>query len=89
MMLQHPSLSWLVHPPTLFVCFLRICAFFSLLFSAASINNGFSGQDAQMANIPVDAIYGSYLGVMFSSRTRFLVKQLVRESNIMTTHELY
>jgi hypothetical protein len=32
-----------------------------------------------MANIPVDAIYGSFLGVMFSFRTRFLVKQLVSQ----------
>jgi hypothetical protein len=31
-----------------------------------------------MACIPYEAVYGCYLGVMFSSRTRFLIKQLVR-----------
>jgi hypothetical protein len=30
-----------------------------------------------MACIPYEAVYGCYLGVMFSSRTRFLIKQLV------------
>ena len=33
-----------------------------------------------MACIPYEAVYGCYLGVMFSSRTRFLIKQLVRKS---------
>jgi hypothetical protein len=30
-----------------------------------------------MAGIPYEAVYGSFLGLMFSSRTRFLMKQLV------------
>jgi hypothetical protein len=36
-----------------------------------------------MATVPVNAIYGTYLGVMFSTRTRFLIKQLVRNLNVL------
>jgi hypothetical protein len=36
-----------------------------------------------MACIPYEAVYGCYLGVMFSSRTRFLIKQLVRKSTFV------
>ena len=36
-----------------------------------------------MACIPYEAVYGSYLGIMFSSRTRFLIKQLVRNTKFL------
>ena len=34
-------------------------------------------QDVHMESIPFEAIYGYYFGLLFSTRTRFLLKQLV------------
>ena len=31
-----------------------------------------------MSTIPFESVYGCYFGLMFSTRTRFLLKQLVR-----------
>jgi hypothetical protein len=42
-----------------------------------------------MACIPYEAVYGCYLGVMFSSRTRFLIKQLVRYSHCENFRRFY
>jgi hypothetical protein len=75
------AIAQLVSFPSNSVIFLFFSGFaLFLLFSerrCSRNNNSASAQDTQMANIPVDAIYGSFLGVMFSFRTRFLVKQLV------------
>jgi hypothetical protein len=40
-----------------------------------------SAQDQYMANVPYEASYGYNFGLMFSFRTRFMIKQLVQNSS--------
>jgi hypothetical protein len=40
-----------------------------------------SAQDQYMANVPYEASYGYNFGLMFSFRTRFVIKQLVQNSS--------